>query len=57
MLGSEHNVSINYTTLAIKVIDQLFDGIETTRIDELTAEQAASMSTIHPDYGVLAGVW
>jgi len=53
-LGLEHNITINYTTLVIKVIDQLFDGICTSRIDELTAEQAASMSTIHPDYSNLA---
>ena len=54
MLGVKQNISINYTKLAIKVIDQLYDGIETTHIDELTAEQAASMSTLHPDYGVLS---
>jgi ribonucleoside-diphosphate reductase alpha subunit len=54
-LGKEHNISINYTNLVIKIIDQLYDGIHTSRIDELTAEQAASMSTIHPDYGILAG--
>jgi ribonucleoside-diphosphate reductase alpha chain len=46
--------SINYTTLAIKVIDQLYDGIHTTKIDELTAEQCATMAATHPDYLVLA---
>ena len=55
-LGSEHNISINYVTLVIKIIDQLYDKIETSKIDELTAEQAASMSSIHPDYGILASV-
>ena len=54
-LGSEHNININYTNLVIKVIDQLFDGISTSLIDELTAQQAASMCTIHPDYGTIAG--
>jgi len=53
-LGLEHNININYTTLVIKIIDQLFNGICTSRIDELTAEQAASMSTISPDYSKLA---
>jgi len=38
----------------MKVIDQLYDGIPTTKIDELTAEQCASLSTQHPDYGTLA---
>ena len=46
---------LNYTSLAMKVIDQLYDGISTTKIDELTAEQCASMASIHPDYNVLAG--
>ncbi len=51
-----HNeIKINYTTLAMKVIDQLFDGISTTKIDELSAEQCASMASIHPDYNILAG--
>jgi ribonucleotide reductase alpha subunit len=49
------NLKINYTTLAMKVIDQLYDGIHTTQIDELSAEQCASMASTHPDYNVLAG--
>jgi ribonucleoside-diphosphate reductase alpha chain len=49
------NASINYTNLVMKVIDQLYDGITTTQIDELTAEQCASWSSIHPDYNALAG--
>jgi ribonucleoside-diphosphate reductase alpha chain len=53
-LGQEANIHINYSSLAMKVIDQLFDGIETTKIDELAAEQCASMSSLHPDYGILA---
>lgn len=31
--------SVNYTALAMKVIDQLYDGIPTTKIDELTADK------------------
>jgi ribonucleoside-diphosphate reductase alpha chain len=54
-LGQEANVQINYTSLVMKVIDQLYDKIPTTKIDELTAEQCAVMSTHHPDYGTLAG--
>jgi ribonucleotide reductase alpha subunit len=38
----------------MKVIDQLYDNISTTKIDELTAEQCASMSSIHYDYSTLA---
>ena len=32
-LGQEANIQINYSSLAIKVIDQLYDKIETTKID------------------------
>ena len=54
-LGQEADIKINYTSLAMKVIDQLFDGIPTTKIDELTAEQCASLASTHPDYNTLAG--
>lgn len=54
LLGEKHKTSLNYTSLVIKIIDQLYDKIETTKLDELTAEQAASMSSIHPDYGILS---
>lgn len=53
--GQECNVQINFTTLAMKVIDQLYDGISTTQLDELTAEQCASLASSHPDYNTLAG--
>ena len=53
-IGKEVGIQINYTALVIKVIDQLFDGISTTKIDELTAEQCASMSSTHYDYNILA---
>lgn len=54
-IGKEVNIKINYTALAMKVIDQLYEGISTTKIDELTSEQCASMASIHPDYNILAG--
>jgi len=54
-LGQEVNIHINYQSLAMKVIDQLYDKIPTTKIDELAAEQCAVMSTNHPDYATLAG--
>ena len=54
-VGNEAGIKINYTSLVMKVIDQLYSGISTTKIDELSAEQCASMSSIHPDYNILAG--
>jgi ribonucleotide reductase alpha subunit len=46
--------NVIYGQLAMKVIDQLKDNIRTTDIDELTAEQCASMGSVHPDYTKLA---
>ena len=37
----------------MKIIDQLHDNIETSKIDELTAEQCASMASQPPDYSKL----
>ena len=55
-LGDEAGgLSINYTTLCRKIIDQLYNKIPTSEIDELTAQQCASLSTKNADYGVLAG--
>jgi len=54
-IGQECGIKLNYTTFVMKVIDQLYDGIPTAKIDELTAEQCASLSIQHPDYNILAG--
>jgi ribonucleotide reductase alpha subunit len=55
-IGKEYNLqNVIYAQVAMKVIDQLRDNIKTTEIDELTAEQCASMSSIHPNYNKLAG--
>ena len=48
-------LAINYTALAMKVIDQIYDCISTAKIDELSAEQCMAMSSHHPDYSTLAG--
>jgi ribonucleotide reductase alpha subunit len=53
-LGHEAFININYQELVIKVIDQLYDTIHTSKIDELVSEQCASMSSINFDYGKLA---
>ena len=54
-LGQEASIHINYQQLVMKVIEQLYDKISTTKIDELAAEQCAALSTLNPDYGILAG--
>ena len=53
-LGQEVDIKINYQSLTMKVIDQLYDLISTSKIDELAAEQCASLATLNPDYGTLA---
>ena len=40
--------------VAKKVITGLYDGVTTSELDNLAAETAASMTTKHPDYAVLA---
>jgi ribonucleoside-diphosphate reductase alpha chain len=40
--------------IAKKVIQGLYDGVTTTELDNLAAETAASMTTRHPDYAMLA---
>ena len=40
--------------VAKKVIAGLYDGVTTSELDNLAAETAASLATMHPDYAVLA---
>ena len=40
--------------VAKKVIDGIYDGVTTIELDNLAAEIAASMTTRHPDYAILA---
>jgi len=49
-------LKINPDGLAQQVLAQIYDGVKTTEIDELTARLAASLATTHPDWAVLASV-
>jgi ribonucleoside-diphosphate reductase alpha chain len=40
--------------VARKVIEGIYDKVQTTELDNLAAETAASLTTRHPDYAVLA---
>jgi len=40
--------------IAKKVIDGIYDGVTTVELDNLAAEIAASMTSRHPDYAILA---
>lgn len=50
-LSPEHVSSL---MVAQKVIEGVFDGVTTTELDNLAAETAASLTTRHPDYALLA---
>ncbi len=45
---------VNIIEVAKKVILGLYDGVTTVELDNLAAETAATMATIHPDYAILA---
>lgn len=47
-------LSIHCDGLAQQVLSQIYDGVKTTELDELTAQLAASLSTTHPDWATLA---
>lgn len=48
------NELVDPIKVAMRVIDGLYDGVTTSELDNLAAEQAATMTTAHPDYARLA---
>ena len=48
---SEH---VDTFQVAKKTIEGIYDGVTTTELDNLAAETAASLTTKHPDYALLA---
>ncbi len=50
-LDPEH---VNPVQLAMKVIEGIYDGVTTSELDNLAAEIAATLTTTHPDYALLA---
>lgn len=45
---------VNGIDVAKKVIEGIYEGVSTTELDNLAAETAASLTTRHPDYALLA---
>ena len=41
--------------IAQKVCNSIYDGVSTQELDILSSEIAMSLSTVHPDYGTVAG--
>jgi ribonucleoside-diphosphate reductase alpha chain len=48
------NPIIDPMKIAMKVIEGVFDGVTTSQLDTLAAEIAATNTTTHPDYALLA---
>jgi ribonucleoside-diphosphate reductase alpha chain len=48
------NPLVEPTRVAMRVIEGLYDGVTTSELDNLAAEIAATMTTTHPDYALLA---
>jgi ribonucleoside-diphosphate reductase alpha chain len=45
---------VNPINVAMKVIEGIYEGVTTSELDNLAAETAASLTTKHPDYALLA---
>jgi ribonucleoside-diphosphate reductase alpha subunit len=50
----EPQLLIDPTSVAVKVVGGIYDGVSTTELDNLASETSAVMTSIHPDYGELA---
>lgn len=48
------NPLVNVIEVARKTIEGIYEGVHTTELDSLAAEVAASLTTSHPDYAILA---
>ena len=48
------NDLVDPVRVAMRVIEGLYDGVTTSELDNLAAEIAATMTTTHPDYAILA---
>ena len=51
---SARGLQVNPDALSQQVLSRIYDGVPTTQLDELTAANAASLGTVHPDWGTLA---
>ena len=54
VVDKEDGIKINYSAVAMKIISQLYDGISSNMLDEITAEQLVNLSSSNPDYETLA---
>lgn len=48
------SIHVTPISVAMKVIEGIYEGVTTSELDNLAAETAASLTTKHPDYALLA---
>jgi ribonucleoside-diphosphate reductase alpha chain len=48
------NERVDPDKVSTKVVSGLYDGVSSAELDQLSSETAASMVTVHPDFGKLA---
>jgi len=51
---TQTGLSVDVSRIVGSICASIVDGITTTKLDDLTADKAASLVTVHPDYGILA---
>ena len=49
-----HKLLVDPTTIAQRVVNEIYDGVTTSKLDELSYQIAISMYSKHPEYSVLA---
>ncbi|RKO93888.1 alpha subunit of ribonucleoside-diphosphate reductase [Blyttiomyces helicus] len=45
---------VDAAKVSMKVIEGIYSGVTTCKLDNIATEKCAMMSTVHPDYGILA---
>jgi len=51
----DHKLSIDETLVSQKVVQEIYDGVKTSELDELSSQISMSMYSKHPDFKILAG--
>ena len=50
-----NGLNIDETLVAQKVVQEIYDGVKTSELDDLSAQISMSMYSSHPDFKTLAG--
>ena len=50
----QSGLAVDVSRIVGSICASIVDGISTAKLDDLTADKAASLTTVNPDYGILA---